>query len=93
MNEISYVLSTWAILVAMVSLLVSFQLWRKTNRPVVSAAVVTHSGGNIAILYNLIVYNSGNRPATNTRLRADFEILNQCFDQNAATLNIERIKD
>ncbi len=58
--------------VAMSGLSVWFtgRLWRQSNRPVVSAMVRTHSGGNVSILYELAVINGGTRPAVTVRLVA-----------------------
>ncbi|MBD2625128.1 hypothetical protein [Trichormus variabilis] len=57
-------------------------LWRKTNRPIISAFVETHSRGNIATTYNLLVINSGNRPAVDIQLRVvDIETLKKCLTQ------------
>lgn len=58
-----------AIAISVASLLVTVWLWRESNRPVVSVQVRTHSAGNVAILYNVEVTNSGSRPAKNVRLR------------------------
>jgi len=62
------VLPILAIIISVASLLVTVWLWRESNRPVVSVQVRTHSGGNVAILYNIVVTNSGSRPAKNVRL-------------------------
>lgn len=45
-------------------------LWVQSNRPVVSAEIRTHSGGNVSIAYDLAVINSGSRPAVSVRLVA-----------------------
>ncbi len=40
-------------------------------RPAVIAKVVTHSEGNIAVAFDLVVHNTGNAPAKNIRLSVD----------------------
>jgi hypothetical protein len=52
--------------------------WLQSNRPIVSAAVETHAGGNESIVYNLAVSNTGNRPAANVRLRASAVSVDAC---------------
>ena len=42
--------------------------WRETYRPIVTARIATVASGNIAIALNVVVNNSGNRPAKNVRL-------------------------
>ncbi|WP_088892792.1 hypothetical protein [Leptolyngbya ohadii] len=60
--------------VAVFSFFNTTRLWRKTNRPIVSAFVETDSAGNVATMYNLLIINSGNRPAVNIRLKLKIEI-------------------
>lgn len=48
-------------------------------RPTVIARVVTHSEGNIAVTFDLIVHNTGNAPAKNIRLSVDKDELEASF--------------
>lgn len=58
-------------------------LWQKSNRPIVSALVKTHSSGNMGISFNLIVLNTGNRPAIDIKLTIDNEDeFNQCIENH-----------
>lgn len=57
-----------AVLVSFSSLTFSWLSWRQTHRPIVCCVVKTHSGGNSAVTYDLVVRNTGDRPATNIRL-------------------------
>lgn len=55
-------------------------LWRQTNRPIVSALIETHSAGNVGVLFNIVVLNTGNRPAIDIKLTIDdHEEFNQCI--------------
>lgn len=65
--------SATALIISLISLLITIWLWRESNRPVVTARIVTHKGGNIAILYHLELVNSGTRPAKNVRLHANHQ--------------------
>ena len=69
--------------VATIGQFITLRLWRKTNRPIVSAIVETHAGGNISVMYNLVVVNSGNRPATEIRLKTKEDILSYTHEQNS----------
>jgi hypothetical protein len=65
--------STASLIVSLISLLITIWLWRESNRPVVTARIRTHTGGNVAILYRIELVNSGARPAKNVRLLADHQ--------------------
>lgn len=62
-------ISALAIMISALSLYYARRAWLDSNRPVVVARVTTEGGGNLAILYNLLVENTGSRPAKNIRLR------------------------
>jgi hypothetical protein len=66
-------------LIAVLSYRNTVKLWKKTNRPIVSAFVETESSGNIATTYDLLVINSGNRPAVDIQLQLNIEDLKQCI--------------
>ncbi len=56
--------------IALLSLAFAVYSWRQANRPLVSARVTSHKGGNIATTLSLLIENTGNRPALNVRLLA-----------------------
>ena len=70
-DEIRTLFTGVALVVSLVSIWLARRMWLQSNRPVVSAAVRTHKGGNTGIAYDLIVINSGTRPALGVRLVAD----------------------
>lgn len=67
-------LKTWgsfgALLISLVSLYFSRLNWLQSNRPIVTAFVTEHSSGNMAATFNLVIANTGNRPAVRVRLHA-----------------------
>lgn len=63
----SSILGIAAVVIALVSLCFAVYSWRQANRPLVSARVTSHSGGNVGIALNLLVENTGNRPARDIR--------------------------
>jgi hypothetical protein len=65
------------------SLYYTRRFWLATNRPIISASIVSNEPGNIAITYNLVVYNTGNRPATSIRIHADKEMLDKIIYPDA----------
>jgi len=69
----------------------TIQLWKKGNRPIVSAFVETESSGNVAIMYNLVVINSGNRPALNVYLHLKLEDFKRCITQELDNSGVEAI--
>jgi hypothetical protein len=71
----SVVIAALALGVSSISLYFSRRSWRETYRPIVVARVTTHSAGNLACCYNLLVENCGNRPARDVRLRVSDEDL------------------
>lgn len=65
-----------AALSALGSLLAVFftvRLWHRSNRPLVTARIATHSGGNVGIALDILVENAGTQPAVNVQLRAKRE--------------------
>lgn len=78
---------------AIIGLINTTRLWNKTHRPIVSAAVITHDEQGQSIRYNLMVLNSGNRPAVEVRLKARNTDLDRCLNQDSPdTSFIENIR-
>jgi hypothetical protein len=59
-----------SLVVAFSSMTLTWLLWRKTNRPILTAWIVSAAGGDEGIALNIVVENSGNRPAKDVRLVA-----------------------
>jgi hypothetical protein len=72
----------------------TIRLWQKTYRPVLSAFVETSSSGNIATFYNLIIVNSGNRPAKNINLKLNLndQEFAQCVTQDINSTEVTNIR-
>jgi len=70
-------------LVAVLGIFNTRSLWKQTNRPIVSAFVETNSSGNIATMFNLIIANTGNRPAIDVKLTIDNkEEFTECIENS-----------
>lgn len=67
---IGVIVATASLLVAISSLTLTWLLWRKTNRPILTAWISSVAGGNEGIALNIVVENSGNRPAKDIMLVA-----------------------
>lgn len=52
------------------------------GRPVVTARVATHAGGNVSIALDLVVHNTGGSPAKNVRLAAERSELEAAFSED-----------
>lgn len=77
--------STVAMLLSAASLAIAIWHWRQANRPVVTARLRTHKGGNVGIAYWLEVLNTGSRPAKNVRLAIDPSELEAALAKGART--------
>lgn len=75
----SLIVSIFAAGISVVSLYWSFKSWKETYRPLITARVTTHTAGNEAIALDLVVSNTGNRPAKNVILTAHRSELEKVF--------------
>ena len=57
--------------IAILSFVFAIYSWRQANRPLVSVHVTAFSGGNTGIALNIVVENTGTRPAKDIRLIAE----------------------
>lgn len=83
-EEIKTFLSVAAIAVSLVSLYFTRVNWLQSNRPVVSAFITEHgTGGNMATAFDLVVANTGNRPAIRVRLHASHQEIATLVEKGA----------
>lgn len=68
--NIPMILAIVALVISLLSFGFAVYSWRQANRPMVVARVTTESGGNTGIALNLLVENTGNRPAQDVELIA-----------------------
>jgi hypothetical protein len=69
-EELKTFLSGAAFVVALISLYFTRVNWLQSNRPIVTAYLCEHKSGNLATAFNLVVSNTGSRPAIRVRLHA-----------------------
>lgn len=80
--EPSMAIALIAALVSLLSYMFTKRSWYETYRPIVTAQIETHASGNMATVFDIVVHNIGNRPATEISLHVDQEILEKAFDKN-----------
>lgn len=92
-NGLSLVVSGIAAGISGISLYWAFKSWKETHRPLITARVTTHASGNQMTALNLVVSNTGNRPAKNVRLSVNRKDLERAFasgNQNPRRQQAER---
>jgi hypothetical protein len=77
------IFSGLAVLVAVTAACLARRSWRESTRPIVVALVRTVTAGNVSIAYNLVVTNTGTRPAVGVTLAPDREALEAAFGPGA----------
>lgn len=87
--------STWialaAFAVSLCSLLISFDLWLRSFRPIVSLAVKTNRAvSGVTITYDLVIMNSGTLPARSIKLTAVEQSLAAALGADASEDNKQR---
>jgi hypothetical protein len=83
MEEIKTIISVLAIGISLASLYFARRSWMQSNRPIITAFIATHASGNVAAVFDLIVANTGNRPATNVRITAKPEDIEKLIHSKA----------
>ena len=79
-----------SVAIAFVSLFFAVYSWRQANRPIVLARVTSQSGGNMGIALNLLIENTGNRPACDIRLIAKESDIRAASQQAAIPKDAQR---
>lgn len=88
---VSDLVSLLALAVAAASLGFARREWHASNRPLVSAFIEVHDAGNRASTFDLVIANTGNRPATDIKLMTDPERLATIFAENVSSQRLERV--
>lgn len=75
--------SIFSALASIATVFYTVHLWRKSNRPLVTARVSTHQSGNVNTSLNILVENAGSQPALNIKLRAKREDVEAAMREQA----------
>jgi hypothetical protein len=84
------IISVIALIVAIISLALSIYFWKRQFRPIITLAVKTSGAGNISIVFDLQVKNSGSIPARDIRLTVDQVALENALGGSADQENRKR---
>lgn len=77
------IVSIFSFLIATLALYVSRKSWLQANRPILTARISSaEKGGNLGTALNIIVENTGNRPAKNIKLSVSADALDSLFADN-----------
>jgi hypothetical protein len=91
--EIQTFLSVAAILISIFSLRSTRQFWFLTHRPIVTAEVIVNFDGVGMAAFDLVLYNSGNRPAVNITLYAEKQDVERILSANITQENKQEVLD
>ncbi len=92
-DEILTAISFSAFVVSLASVYFSRRSWFQSNRPLVVAFVAEQHVGDTPSTFNLIVSNTGNRPATNIRLYASPKCLSSLIKPEASSKRKDAINN
>ena len=75
---ISIIISIVSLIIAVASMSINYWLWRKINRPVVTARISSKETNSPAI--NLLIENTGNMPAKNIKVISSRKDVLSCLN-------------
>ena len=82
MEELRSIFTFIAVFISFWSVYTVRMLWSKTNRPILSAAIKENESFYGSVTFNLVVFNSGNRPATNIVIGAKKDDIDKILIKN-----------
>ena len=88
----TFFVSLAALTISVLSFSFGLISWRETYRPIVTARVATYAQGNQGIFLNLLVENTGSRPACNVQLLVDETTLTAALDPSLDVKGQEEIR-
>ncbi|EDN70159.1 hypothetical protein BGP_2240 [Beggiatoa sp. PS] len=82
MEELRTIFSIIAIIISFGSIYYTRHFWLQSNRPIITAEIVENSSGVGIALFDLVISNSGNRPAINIMIQAEKADIEKIFSKN-----------
>jgi hypothetical protein len=76
-------ISLISLFLAILSLYISRKSWLQANRPIVTVRIISAGSGNLGTALNILVENTGNRPAKNVKLEIGRDILEKLYAENS----------
>jgi len=91
LKDAKTIISIVSAVLSATSLFFTRRFWLAANRPIISACIVSDNdkSGNVSTFYNLVVYNTGNRPATFIRIHAEKEMIDKILDVSRNVKELE----
>lgn len=91
-DDIRTLISVAALVASVISLYFTRRFWLQSNRPIVTAFVDEHFSGNTATTFNLVLSNTGNRPAVNVQIHAAPSMISRLIGDGITDLMAEEIR-
>lgn len=76
-------ISIFSLVISGLSFLFAIYAWRQVNRPLITARITTSASGNLGTTLNILLENTGNRPA-----KEIFFIVDKTVVENASLIGI-----
>jgi hypothetical protein len=90
--EIQLVFGAFALAFSLISLIFTRVNWVQSNRPIVVAYIAEHHAGNEAATFNLVLANTGSRPAVRVRIVASHENIRALLAPNVEEARFKMIE-
>ncbi|WP_412517318.1 hypothetical protein [Shewanella algae] len=91
-NVINTGVAVLALFLSVFSYLFTRRSWFENNRPIITAEIKTHSAGSMAITYNILVHNTGNRPAADVLLTTNEESIKRLLAESSTPAVAKEIR-
>lgn len=92
-DDVKTIISIFAIFVSIFALHLTRANWRESNRPIVLAFIAENWTGSQAGGFDLVVTNSGNRPAVRVRLHATRRDIRSLVERDANSSELATIEN
>jgi hypothetical protein len=91
-DDLKTALAVAALVISLASLYFTKVNWLQSNRPIVTAFVTERGAGNMATTFNLVITNTGSRPAVRVRLHASKDEIQSLLEKNAQEKRFAKIE-
>lgn len=91
-EDLKTAISVGAFVISLVSLYFTKVNWRQSNRPIVTAFIAEQSSGNMGATFNLVIANTGTRPAVRIQMHASQSEIESLLEQDVQGKHFELIE-
>lgn len=92
LENLKLAISLVALTISLISLYFTRVNWIQSNRPVVTAFVTEHASGTDAATFNLVMANTGTRPAVRVQLVASHDNIRKLVDPSVSEQRFKMIE-